>query len=157
MKLISFIFIISSLIFSCQNKNNLHNHAQAEISEDKHQHDCIHCGMPSEEFPKWQSKIKTNSGEKRSCSPRCMFISVLDIEVKNVKSIKIREYYNQKEIDAKKAFYVIGSDIIGPMGKDLVPFATEADAKEFMQDHKGKKILEFGQVNLKIIQEMIKN
>jgi nitrous oxide reductase accessory protein NosL len=33
------------------------------------------------------------------------------------------------------AYYVLGSDIYGPMGRELIPFEKEADAKEFIKDH----------------------
>lgn len=146
--------MISSLgLFSCQSKNS----SNKELGKNDKKHQCTHCGMPTQEFPKWQSSLTTHRGEHRTCSPRCMFFSVLEGEVKDIKSIKVKEYYEQKDLDAKKAFYVIGSDIIGPMGKDFVPFATKADAEEFMLDHKGRKILTFEQISLKTIEEVIQN
>lgn len=155
MKYILATFIISGLFFACQNKSKTEKHS--EKGNHHMQHKCTHCGMPSNEFPKWQTKILTDAGEKRTCSPRCMFFSVLEKEVSNIQSIKVKEYYEQKEIDAQTAFYVTGSNIIGPMGKGFVPFVTKADAEEFMKDHKGKAILKFEQVSLKTIQEIVKN
>ena len=48
-----------------------------------------------------------------------------------------------KTIDATKAFYVIKSDVFGPMGHELIPFESEADAKAFKKDHFGLKVLSF--------------
>jgi nitrous oxide reductase accessory protein NosL len=56
------------------------------------------------------------------------------------------DYYSLAPIDAAGAWYVIGSDVFGPMGKELIAFAKEADAAEFKRDHKGKKILRFKEV-----------
>jgi len=46
-------------------------------------------------------------------------------------------------IDGLKAFYVIGSDVYGPMGRELIPFGSRSDAEEFRKDHQGKAVLEF--------------
>jgi nitrous oxide reductase accessory protein NosL len=50
-------------------------------------------------------------------------------------------------IDGYHAYYVTGSDVYGPMGKELIPLEKETDAKEFMKDHKGQSILRFKDVN----------
>jgi copper chaperone NosL len=49
---------------------------------------------------------------------------------------------------------VIGSDILGPMGKELIPFEKEADAKAFMRDHRGKAILKFTEVTAATLKEL---
>ena len=49
----------------------------------------------------------------------------------------VTSYYDGSRIDAASAVYVLGSDVLGPMGHELVPHGNEADAKEFMGDHKG--------------------
>ena len=66
----------------------------------------------------------------------------------DIATITINDYYSLKQVDARQAFFVIGSDVYGPMGKELVPFAKRADAHAFYKDHKGKMILRFGDVNL---------
>ena len=37
------------------------------------------------------------------------------------------------------------------MGHELLPLATEEDAKEFMKDYKGKKIMRFDEVKMKLL------
>ena len=59
-----------------------------------------------------------------------------------------------RPIDGLKAYYVIGSNVLGPMGKDLVPFEREADANEFMADHAGKSLLRFEQVTPDVIKSL---
>ena len=63
-----------------------------------------------------------------------------------VTSIKQTDYYEQKVIDAQKAFYVIGSNIYGPMGHELIPFRLKDDANTFKNDHFGTKIIEFDKI-----------
>ena len=49
--------------------------------------------------------------------------------------IYVSDYYKLTKIDAKSAFYVSGSNVFGPMGNELIPFASEEDAKTFTRDH----------------------
>jgi nitrous oxide reductase accessory protein NosL len=60
--------------------------------------------------------------------------------------IYVTDYYDLKLIDGLKAFYVIGSDVYGPMGRELVPFSNRSDAEEFRKDHQGKALLEFNDI-----------
>jgi copper chaperone NosL len=68
-----------------------------------------------------------------------------------VAAVVVKDYYTQISIDALKAFYVIWSDMYGPMGHEPIPFEKEADAKRFMEDHKGRKILRFKDITPKVI------
>lgn len=71
--------------------------------------------------------------------------------LEEIAAIFVTEYYDLKLIDAHKAFYVVGSNVYGPMGHELIPFASSADAKEFMKDHQGKKIVRFKEISPKLI------
>jgi len=57
-------------------------------------------------------------------------------------------------IDARQAWYVIGSDVLGPMGHELVPFATLEDADAFLHDHAAKRILPFGDVTQELLLDL---
>jgi nitrous oxide reductase accessory protein NosL len=41
---------------------------------------------------------------------------------------------------------VIGSDVVGPMGHELIPLRTREEAEEFQRDHQGKRLLCFDEV-----------
>ncbi len=66
-------------------------------------------------------------------------------------AVVVKDYYTQISIDALKAFYVIWSDVYGPMGHEPIPFEKEVDAKRFLEDHKGRKILRFKDITQKVI------
>jgi copper chaperone NosL len=83
-----------------------------------------------------------------------LFIYLLDMkkwaqgrDVESIQSITVKEYYGLNRVDARKAYYVIGSDVLGPMGHELIPFVTLEDAKTFMRDHHGKKIYIFNDID----------
>jgi nitrous oxide reductase accessory protein NosL len=64
----------------------------------------------------------------------------------DIQSLYVTEYYSTRMMDARNMFYVEGSDVNGPMGAELVPVETENRAREFMKDHKGKKIIKFSEI-----------
>ncbi len=70
--------------------------------------------------------------------------------INDIDSIYVHEYYDLKIIDGRKAYYVVGSNVTGPMGRELVPFRSEEDASAFQYDHKGK-ILRFGDVTEEVM------
>ena len=49
---------------------------------------------------------------------------------------------------------MVGSDVYGPMGKELMPFQDEAAAKEFKVDHKGTAILSFQAITPALIKTL---
>jgi copper chaperone NosL len=72
----------------------------------------------------------------------------------DIASISVTDYYTLKFIDGHKAYYVMGSDVYGPMGKELIPFGEEKAAQEFLQDHKGKSILQFFDIKPEMIESL---
>ena len=72
----------------------------------------------------------------------------------DIAAILVTDYYNLKLSDGLKAWYVVGSDVYGPMGKELMPFKDEAAAKEFKVDHKGTAILSFKDITPELIKTL---
>ena len=72
----------------------------------------------------------------------------------DIAAIFVTSYYSLAPIDGRKAWYVSGSDVFGPMGRELVPFENEAEAREFKTDHKGKAVLKFPEVTLGILRDL---
>jgi len=72
----------------------------------------------------------------------------------DIEAVYVTEYYRLTLMDGTKAFFVIGSDVLGPMGKELIALAEDAEAKEFFKDHKGKRILTFKEVTPEVIKTL---
>ncbi len=72
----------------------------------------------------------------------------------DIVAIFVTGYYSLAPIDAYSAWFVAGSDVFGPMGRELIPFQEEADAREFMKDHKGKSLLRFKDITPAIVKEL---
>ncbi len=107
---------------------------------------CPVCGMYVYKYPRWAAQIFYKD-------KHYSFDGVKDMmkwyfkHKEGIKEIKVSDYYSQHAIDAKKSYFVIGSDTYGPMGYELIPFLELDDAKNFMADHKGKKIFKFDEIN----------
>lgn len=111
--------------------------------------------------PKWVSKIELKDGKKVFfSSPKSMFEFYFQpgrwdyIGVKSeadFKNIIVTDFKTLKPIDAKGAFYIYGANEISPAGDDLVVFENYNDAKVFSSKHSGKRILNFSEVKLSLI------
>ena len=66
----------------------------------------------------------------------------------NITHLYVTEYGSPKLIDAKTAFFVVGSDFTGSMGPDAAPFATKEAAEKFKTEHHGKGVVPFSGVTL---------
>ncbi len=72
----------------------------------------------------------------------------------DISAIYVMDYYSMRMIDGLKAYYVTGSDVLGPMGHELIPHESDRKAKEFSQDHLGKTILRLHQISPAIVREL---
>jgi copper chaperone NosL len=115
---------------------------------------CPVCGMFVKKYPDWTGQVIFKDGSYAVFDgAKDMFKYLLDLKKYNpvrklsdIDSIYVTDYYELRLVDGHKADYVIGSDVLGPMGHELIPFAKADDAREFMKDHKGKAILKFNDV-----------
>jgi nitrous oxide reductase accessory protein NosL len=71
---------------------------------------------------------------------------------KDIVRLLVTDYYTVQQVDARTAWFVLGSDVLGPMGHELVPFATEGGAREFARDHHGKRVLRFDDLTLALLE-----
>ena len=122
---------------------------------------CPVCGMFVYKYPRWAAQIFYNeNGRVKHFS----FDGVKDLmkfyftpeKWGNYQKIKISEilvtdYYSQEAISGEKAFYVVGSNVYGPMGNELIPFKSILEAKTFKNDHNGKRILNFSEINKDVL------
>jgi len=122
----------------------------------KTEHRCANCNMIVEKYPNWMQKVVLIENDTLYFDgTRCMF-KILNESENDVQSVLVKDYYSLEYIDGKTAWYIIGSDVLGPMGNELIPFKEEAAAKEFFKDHAAEKIVRFDDVNLKLVMRLAK-
>jgi nitrous oxide reductase accessory protein NosL len=123
---------------------------------------CPVCGMFVAKYSDWMAQIIFKDGAYAVFDgTKDMFKYYLNLKkynaskrLEDIDSIYVTDYYNLALIDGHQAFYVMGSDIYGPMGRELIPFGKETDAKEFMKDHKGKSTLRFREITHEVIKNL---
>jgi nitrous oxide reductase accessory protein NosL len=96
---------------------------------------------------------KDNSFDVTS-SPKYTFKQmhhVQNTKEKEVAKVYVTDYKTKKLIDTQNAYYVFGSTLMSVGGDDIIPFAKQQDAQEFMQTYKGKKIYTIERMSEKFI------
>lgn len=111
---------------------------------------CPVCGMFVAKFPEWWAQAVLPDGK------RVTFDGVKDL-VRFLRdparhgggptaagvTVWVHDYYSVAPLPAESAWYVAGSDVLGPMGREFIPFRSRAEAEEFMRDHRGEAVLRF--------------
>ena len=129
--------------------------------------ECHLCGMLISNFsgPKaelFRKGITQADGDqvKKFCSTRDMFSFYLDPENKrNVTTILVHDMSKAPWdapndgyfIDARQAWYVVGSSKMGAMGKTLASFSAKTDADAFAIEF-GGRVIDFSAVNYQSLQ-----
>lgn len=107
---------------------------------------CGKCGMFPAKYPQWQSQIVFSDG---SMTPfdgcKCMFGFMFNMakydpahQSQDIANVWVKDFNSGDWVDAKNAHYVIGSEVMGPMGKELIPFADAAAAQAFQKKNGGQ-------------------
>ncbi len=123
---------------------------------------CPVCGMFVAKYPDWTGYAELADGT------RLVFDGAKDLfkfvhdpgrwlpsrTRGDVRAITVTDYYALAPVEARAAVYVLGSDVYGPMGRELVPFAKRADAEEFLRDHHGTRILTFDEVTPDVVRAL---
>lgn len=148
------------LIVSAETGNSAGPQAGEGLTEESR---CPVCGMFVAKYPQWLTQVNMSDGRAE------VFDGVKDMMAfyfapqqyggaagVTVDEIMVKDYYSQEWTDGKKAFFVLGSDVYGPMGHELIPFDSQAGAESFFKDHHGKKIYNFVEITPDIIESLRK-
>ncbi len=121
---------------------------------------CPVCGMFVAKYPVWVTQLRLRDGKV------LFFDGVKDLLVfyrspekysaqgKDISEVWVKDYYTLEWLDGRKAFYVIGSDVYGPMGHEFIPFAGAEGAENFKRDHKGTQVLPFDGITPPLLEKM---
>jgi copper chaperone NosL len=122
---------------------------------------CPVCGMFVAKYPDWVTQIRHADGTVQ------VFDGVKDMLAyyfepaqfggpgrESVQEIWVKDYYTLEWLDARHAFYVIGSDTYGPMGHEFIPFSSPEAATNFRQDHHGEKVLAFDDISQALVEAL---
>ncbi len=116
---------------------------------------CPVCGMLVAKYPNWIALVQYKDGHAHFFDGAKDLFKYLgdlgkyapDHKAADIAGIWVTEFYGLSKINARQALFVVGSDVLGPMGHEFVPLATRADAEDFLKEHKGKRIVGFEQAS----------
>ena len=114
---------------------------------------CELCGMRIDASSGWRAGARSADGERRFDTPKCLFRYH---HQHGAREPWVIEYYSQERRPARDLFYVIGTDLEGPMGRDLVPVAGREAAERLMREHHGTRVLAFGEVTEAIVDDLFR-
>lgn len=126
--------------------------------------ECHVCGMIITELPgaKAQAVESRSTAVRKFCSTQDMLSWWLQPEnqhlqaelyVHDVAKTPWEQPQDEFLIDARTAFYVLGSSVQGAMGPSLVSFGTREAAESFVAT-KGGRVLSWEQMDLAVLQEL---
>jgi nitrous oxide reductase accessory protein NosL len=123
---------------------------------------CPVCGMFVAKYPDFLSAVRFTDGTHVYFDgPKDLFRFTLGMKrhapsrrPEDVEAIFVKDDYSLAFINGRKAFYVSGSDVYGPMGRELIPFAREEEAAQFLKDHQGKSLFRFGEITREILEAL---
>lgn len=118
---------------------------------------CAVCGMFVQKYHNWIATIVFEDGSQAFFDgPKDFFRFILDpkkfkAQGRRISESFVTDYYRVRLIDATTAHFVLGSDVMGPMGGELIPLEKREEAETFAQDHGGREILGFDDITLEKI------
>lgn len=110
---------------------------------------CAHCGMRVDPAGAFTAGATEDGHALAFDSNKCLFRYRLDHP--SISGAWITDYYARTHVALESAFFVIGSDVSGPMGADLVGLGSRADAERFSHDHHGTAIHPTSEITPEIV------
>ena len=124
---------------------------------------CPVCGMLVSPYLDWIAQARHGDGRTvffDGCKDLFKYLLSLDQHTlekrrSSVAAVFVTNYYDGEIVAARTALFVVGSNVMGPMGPELVPHRSYVAAEDFMRDHDGRRILRFDEVTEAILQEVL--
>jgi hypothetical protein len=107
--------------------------------------------MKLDERSAWRAELVDDRGAVTATfdTPRCALTSWRS-GVTAAKALHVQEYYEGAARDGEQVVFVVGGDVVGPMGPDLVP-VDPARAAKFLKDHGAERALRLDEVTLPVL------
>lgn len=129
-----------------------------KIKEPTEKDSCTVCGMYPAGYPKHNCQIWAMDGTTlHFCSTQCM----VNFNANPLKYVKeptkakmswVTLFSDGMSESAIGAYYVVGSQVNGPMGKEAIPFKLKKNAEEFVKTS-GGKIVDYSQLTPELVMD----
>ena len=123
---------------------------------------CGKCGMYPAKYPRWQSQIIFKDGSMTpfdGCKCMFSFMSAMDKydnahSMDDVAAVLVKDFNTGKWINGVDAHFVVGSNMMGPMGKELIPFADQAAAMAF-HNEQGGNMMSYAEITPEVLNSLM--
>lgn len=141
--------------------------AKLTIAEDGSLHlsaadRCPVCGMYPAKRPKSAAGMVLGDGRCfYFCGNGCLLRTYhrprqyLDVDVEDIHRMVVKDYFTGAPLDARDAWWVAGSDVVGPMGPALVALNSEQAVSSFQARHGGKLVFRLNQMDETLWQRIL--
>lgn len=124
---------------------------------------CPVCGVHPAEQPRWQCQIFMGDGRQIAFDGGKDMFSYLRLLAhynyakgqgvgKGLAEVWVRDYSSGVWLDARAAWYVVGSEVRSPAGQEPIPFPERSGAEGFRRIH-GGKVVDFAGVDGEVLKE----
>lgn len=124
---------------------------------------CPNCAMLPVRHPKFSCAIKLKNDKTfYFCGHGCLLRAwsdpqrFLNAPTESLDKMVVRNYFTGEQFDGAAAFWVIGSDVVGPMGPTPIPLATQKEVDAFKKRHGGKRVFRVKELNEADWKEILK-
>jgi len=115
---------------------------------------CPVCAMFPARRPRSAAAMTLKNGETYYfCSNGCLLRAwlrpavYLGKERATIERLVVLDYFSGKPIDARKATWIAGSDVVGPMGPAVVALGDAGQLASFKKRHGGQTVFHFHQID----------
>lgn len=115
---------------------------------------CPVCAMFPARQPRAAAAMTLKSGETYYfCSNGCLLRAwlrptvYLGKEKAAIDRLVVLDYFSGKPIGARKAIWIAGSDVVGPMGPAMVALGDAGQLATFIKRHGGQTVFHFDQLD----------
>lgn len=110
---------------------------------------CASCGMVLDPSSRWYAEIELHGQLQGFDTPKCALRHLLGKGPRG--TLLVRGYYEQQRMPGAALLFVEGSDVLGPMGADLVPVEPRLEPK-FRAEHQARRSYRLDQLTLAIVE-----
>ena len=117
-----------------------------KIAEPTAESRCVVCGMYPARYPEHRCQVMTGDGKTHHfCSSQCLVNFLAKPKEYLKKDVKVKSAWvtipqEQSYEYAMGLYYLVGSSITGPMGKEAIPYRSKAMVQAAASKHGGKVV-----------------
>jgi len=115
---------------------------------------CPLCGMFPAKRPKSAAAMVLKDGRTfYFCANGCLLRAWrqsdrrLKVPVEDIQRMVVQDYFSGATLDAHEAWWVAGSNVVGPMGPALVALESEQEVAAFKKRHGGRRVFRLRDVD----------